>query len=155
MSAVFVTLVPPEHVTDVWAEAEPLLERAVNRTSGRFTTSDVYRSITEDGYLLWIAVRDDTIVGAVVTFFMHYPRKKYLCVQFCGGKDFKVWKKQVFYTMRKFAADNGCDGLEAFGRLGWEDELKDEGYRHVAQFFEIAIDAQSLVTTHADADGEV
>ncbi len=154
MSRTFVTLVPPEHIPDVWAEVEPLLAPAVNRTSGRFITSDVYQSVMEDGYLLWIAVTDDKIVGAVVTFFTHYPRKKYLCVQFCGGHSFRVWKKQIFAVIRKFAADNVCDGLEALGRIGWENELKGEGYRHVAQFFEISTDAPTLVALSAHEDGE-
>jgi hypothetical protein len=148
MSGAFVTLVPAEYVADVWNDVEPLLARAVNRTSGRFITSDVYRSVSEDGYLLWIAVVDDKVVGAVVTFFMNYPRKKYLNVQFCGGNDLKAWKDLMFNTLQSFAADNGCDGLEAMGRSGWEGVFKDRGYYPLAQCFEFPLQ----VTVHAEGD---
>lgn len=148
MSDLFVTLVPPEHVLDVWHDVEPLLERAVNRTSGRFIVSDIYRSISEDGYLLWIAVKEKKVVGAVVTFFMYYPRKKYLHVQFCGGVELKAWKDRMFDTLQSFAIDNGCDGLEAMGRFGWEGVFKDRGYYPLAQCFEIPLQ----VTVQADGD---
>ena len=138
-ASAFISVVPAEFVAEAWEHAGPILERSVNRTAGRFILDDVLHSITEDGYLLWVAVRGEDTLGAVVTFFLRYPRKKYLSVQFCAGSELGVWKDLMFDTLKRFAAENGCDGIEAMGRSGWEGVFRDQGYFPLAQVFEFPI----------------
>jgi hypothetical protein len=86
---------------------------------------------------LWIAFDDEKIKGAVVTNFMHYPKKKYLCMTFCGGVELDKWKDPMLKLLQHFAHDTHCDGIEATARLGWTKIFKDDGHKPLWQTFQL------------------
>jgi len=131
------SMVPPEHVDACWQDVEKYLEGAVKYTHGRYTVSDVYDCIKEYGHTLWIAFDEEGIKAAIVTSFMHYPRKKYLMMGFCGGVEISKWKDPMLKLLRHWAFDNQCDGIEAFGRMGWAKVLKKDGYKPLWQTFQL------------------
>ncbi len=71
--------------------------------------------------------------------FQQYPRKKYLYMMFVGGVNIERWYSIGITTLRKFAGDTGCDGVEATGRLGWERVLKNDGYTSRWKVFDMPV----------------
>jgi hypothetical protein len=137
-------MVPMEMVDTCWDQVEPYLAKACKFTYGRYNTDDVLEMINEGIYHLWVAFEPEEenakIYGAVVTQFMGYPRSKYLSLTFCGGKEFKRWHKPMISLLKKFAADMGCDGIEATARRGWSRLLASDGYNARWVTFELPLE---------------
>ena len=134
-----VSLVPVHLINTCWAKVEPFMAKAAKYTYGRFTSDDIYDSVTEHDYQLWVAFDGETIKGAVVTNVMVYPKRKLLCMSFCGGYDLKEWKEPMLSLLQRYAKDMGCDSIEAFGRPGWANVFKNDGYQNKWITFELPI----------------
>ena len=106
-------------------------------THGRYEVDDILDAIMDYDHILWIAFDDEKIKGAVVTNFMHYPKKKYLCMTFCGGVELEKWKPAMLKLFQHYAFDTQCDGVEATARLGWTKIFKDDGHKPLWQTFEL------------------
>lgn len=139
MSKYQISLVPVEYVDGVWGAVEPYLKKALKYASGKYEPSDVYSLVTDYGYPLWVAFDDEGIKGAVITRFVQYPRKKYLFLEFCGGRDGFSWKAPMLDVLRSWAKDNGCDGIEGAGRAGWRKVFEEDGYKPTVQHFELGV----------------
>lgn len=124
-------MVPADLINTCWDKIEPYLEKACKYSYGRYNTEDLKEMIEEGIFHLWISYNkeEERFYGAVVTQFMAYPRVKYLSLSFCGGKELIKWQKPMLNILRKFAADTGCEGLEAAARRGWAKLLEKEGYQ--------------------------
>lgn len=134
-----VTMVPAEHVASAWGAVSEYMQNAADYTNGRYDSDDILNLITEYGYVLWLAFDETDIKGAVVTCFTTYPKKKYLYLMFCGGEDGPEWKDKMLAILRRWAADNHCDGIEGTGRMGWEKIFKADGYKPHWQVFELPV----------------
>jgi len=132
-----VTMVPKEFVGHCWDDVEGYLADAAEYTHGRYEVDDILDSITDYDHTLWIAFDEERIKGAVVTNFMHYPKKKYLCMTFCGGVELDKWKDPMLKLLQHFAHDTHCDGIEATARLGWTKIFKDDGHKPLWQTFQL------------------
>jgi hypothetical protein len=132
-----VTMVPKEFVGQCWDDVEKYLADAAEYTHGRYEVDDILDSITDYDHTLWIAFDEEKIKGAVVTNFMHYPKKKYLCMTFCGGVELDKWKDPMLKLLQHFAHDTNCDGIEATARLGWTKIFKDDGHKPLWQTFQL------------------
>lgn len=139
MSGYQVSLVPVEYVDQVWDTVKPYLKRALKYAAGKYEPEDVYSLVVDYGYPLWVAFDDEGIKGAVITRFVQYPRKKYLFLEFCGGRDGFSWKAPMLDVLRSWAKDNGCDGIEAAGRAGWQKVFEKDGYKPTLQHFELGV----------------
>jgi len=115
------------------------MEKAAKYTYGRYTVDDIYDSIKEHGYQLWVAYEDETILGAVATQFITYPKRKVLSMTFCGGTQLHQWKDPMLALLQRFAADMSCDGIEATARKGWAKIFKSDGYKECWVTFELPI----------------
>ena len=132
-----VSLVPEERILEVWPKVAQYMRGAVKYTRGRYETSDVLDLLLYMHYPLWIAFEDDKILGAVTTRFIEYPHKKFLFMEFCGGVGLRKWKTPMLDVLRKWAADNNCDGIECAGRVGWKKVFESDGYVLTAHAFEV------------------
>ncbi len=140
-----VSLIPHDHVEQVWPSVQPHMEKAAEYTYGRFTAEDILDSITQYDHNLWIAFNDDKeMIGAVVTRFLQYPRKKYLDLVFLGGDDGFSWKDPMLKMLQHWAYDNECDGIESAGRLGWSRVFKEDGYKALWQTYELPVASTGL-----------
>jgi hypothetical protein len=139
VSDIRVSLVPTEYVDQVWPDVEPFVNKALKYASGKYEPGDVQELVIRFGYPLWIAFDDDGIKGAVITRFIQYPRKKYLFLEFCGGRDGFSWKAPMLSVLRSWAKDNGCDGIEGAGRDAWQRVFKGDGYKPTLQHFEMPL----------------
>jgi len=106
------TMVPREHVNQVWEQIKDYLEGAAEYTHGRYSVDDIFDSIMDYDHTLWMAFDEEGIKGAVVTNFMFYPRKH-------------------------FAHDTYCDGIEATARPGWAKIFQGDGHKPLWQTFQL------------------
>ena len=134
-----VSMVPPQLVNTCWKQIEPFMEGAAKYTYGRFTSDDIYDSVTEHDYQLWVAFNETGIKGAIVTNIMVYPKRKLLCMSFCGGNDLKEWKEPMLSLLQRYAKDMGCDGIEATARAGWAKIFLNDGYKQHWVTFELPL----------------
>ena len=132
-------MVPPQLVNTCWKQIEPFMEGAAKYTYGRYTSDDIYDSVTEHDYQLWVAFDETGIKGAVVTNVMVYPKRKLLCMSFCGGYDLKEWKEPMLSLLQRYAKDMGCDGIEATARAGWAKIFLNDGYKQHWVTFELPL----------------
>jgi len=139
MSNIQVSLVPSEYVDTVWPQVEGYVTKALRYVSGKYLLEDVYSLITDFNYPLWVAFDEDGIKGAVITRFTEYPRKKYLFLEFCGGRDGFSWKAPMLEVLRSWAKDNGCNGIEGAGRDGWQKIFERDGYVPTLRHFELGV----------------
>jgi hypothetical protein len=135
-----VSMVPKQYVDTCWDEIKPYLEKAASYTYGRYTVDDIYTSIVDYDYELWVAFENGRIKGAVVTNFVVYPQRKLLCMSFCGGVDLKDWKDSMLSLLRRYARDMGCDGIEATARRGWARVFQNDGFKSNWVTFELPLE---------------
>jgi hypothetical protein len=134
-----VSMVPPQYIDTCWSKVEPFAKAAADYTYGRYTADDIYDSVTEHGYQMWVAMEDSEFKGLVITNVITYPKRKLLAMQFCGGVDLKLWKKPMLELLQKFGSEMGCDGIESTGRPGWAKVFKNDGYEARWVIYELPI----------------
>jgi hypothetical protein len=135
-----VSAVPNEHLATCWPHVETYLDGAAKRTYGRVKVTDIYNSIEEQGYQLWVAFDESNkIKGAVVTEICNYPQRRVLSMTYCGGENLVEWKDPMLDLLRRYAADVGCDAIEAVARKGWAKVFKNDGYKDRWVTFELPL----------------
>ena len=132
-----VTMVPKQYVPQCWDDVKQYLADAAEYTHGRYDVDDIFDSIMDYDHVLWMAFDEEKIKGAVVTNFMVYPKKKYLCMTFCGGVELDKWKDPMLKLLQQYAHDTHCDGVEATARLGWTKIFKNDGHTPLWQTFQL------------------
>lgn len=138
-----VSLIPLEYTEWVWPKIEEYMKGAADYTYGRFEVGDI-----KDGVIagagkqqLWAAFEsEDDVYGAVVTEVWQYPRMRTLIMHFTGGRELPKWKDQMLELLQKFAADQGCDAIESFGRGGWAKVFQKDGYKKRFIFYELPVE---------------
>jgi len=139
-----ISFVPKEYVDSCWEQIEDYLKGAADYTHGRYEVRDIYWAIVDYDHQLWIAFDGDEIKGAVVTNIVNYPRKRYLCMSFCGGIELEKWKDPMLKMLRHWAFDNRCDGIEATARPGWAKIFKNDGHVPLWHTFELPSGSKGL-----------
>lgn len=134
-----VSMVPAEYVDTCWNKIEPFMEKAVEYTYGRYTLNNIYDMAKEGDHQLWVAYDGNDFKAAVLTNLMNYPNRRVLCMGFCGGVELSEWKDPMLSLLRRYAKDMGCDSIEAFGRPGWANVFKNDGYQAKWITFELSI----------------
>tara|TARA_R110002072_G_scaffold59447_3_gene151311 strand:- start:77 stop:499 length:423 start_codon:yes stop_codon:yes gene_type:complete len=111
-----------------WEEVSGHLQSPVEQSGGRYRLEDVFHSIYNGDYHLWI-VLDEKIVAAAVTGFTDYPRKRMLTCHFLGGSRMDEWVEDMDVIFEKWARDHGASGIELTGRKGWGRALDKLGWK--------------------------
>ena len=132
-----VSMVPKDYVKECWKDVKDHLTKAADYTYGRYEVEDILDAILDYDHTLWIAFDEEGIKGAVVTSFMHYPKKKYLNMVFTGGVELKEWKEPMLKLLQHWAYDNQCDGIASTGRPGWAKIFANDGHRVVWHTYEL------------------
>ena len=131
------SLVPIDHINDVWDSVKGLLQPAVQVTNGRYMLYDVYVAIQRGQMQLWIAFNDSReILGCQVTTITDYPSRRVLTSLFTGGTVLREWRDQMMSLLLRWAEDNECTGIEGYGRKGWIKMLEPYGVKQGLIMFE-------------------
>lgn len=128
-----VTAILPADAEAVWPLVEPLLAPAIAMSGGRIDAESVQAWLKDSRYLLWVAHQDDMqIKAAFVTREAHYPCKRVLTIDICGGTQLKGWLPEADKVFRSHSRATGLDGVELVGRHDWARALKQFGWRQSA-----------------------
>jgi hypothetical protein len=139
VSKVQISLVPTEHVTDVWPAVVDYVATALEYTHGRYEPEDTLQELLAGTQLLWIAFEGPHIKGAVASRILQYPRKRFLDCPIVTGEEFSTWKAPMLEVLQRFARDNDCESIEATARIGWARVFKDDGYEALWQTFQLPV----------------
>ena len=101
-----VTLVPGNYVHTLWKDVVPFLNKAVERSNGRWSLDALKVACIQQRQELWVIfTEDNTVVGVATTEFVHYPNTKRLAVQYLGGKDLHDWAWLFIEKSESWAKD--------------------------------------------------
>jgi len=131
------TLVPPEQLENVWPFITDRLEKAIERSRGRWSMEALFQALQSEMYHLWLAFDgDNNVDGVGVTQVVTYPNRRMLAIQFLGGENFMDWVWSMLGTFNSFARDIECQGIEATGRDGFWKWLSKDGFEKAYTVFE-------------------
>jgi len=131
------TLVPPEQLENVWPFITDRLEKAIERSRGRWSMEALFQALQSETYHLWLAFDgDNNVDGVGVTQVVTYPNRRMLAIQFLGGENFMDWVWSMLGTFNSFARDIECQGIEATGRDGFWKWLSKDGFEKAYTVFE-------------------
>jgi hypothetical protein len=131
------SVVPAEGVDLFWERVAPLLAPALLYSGGRIDADALYEGLILRRYLLWVVMDDDVIQAAFATRTAAYPRRRMLAVDCAGGSRMREWLDLVQQTFRNYARDTDCDGVEMYGRPGWERALSRYGWKRTMVIMEV------------------
>lgn len=131
------SLVPVDHIDNVWDSVKDFLIPAVKVTNGRYMLYDVYSALKSANMQLWIAFGEDLkIIGCEVTVITNYPSRRVLTSLFTGGRNISLWKDPMMAVLVRWAEDNECTAIEGYGRKGWLRMLDSYGVKQSLIMFE-------------------
>ena len=125
-----------------WERVAPHLQKAADKSLGRYNLEDIHDLLTQYDYQLFVAYEHWDVQGAAVVTAVIYPRKTLLNVAFLGGiEPIEPWGPTLLDLLQVYAGGMGYDGIETQARLGWAKKLIDNGYsyKRVAEIFEIEL----------------
>lgn len=132
-----ITAVPKEHVANVWHTVSPWLDKAIARTHGRYHSVDILTSVIDGTASLWLAIRDDEIIGSLIFTISVYPSgMKVGRLDYLAGKDRDNWFDEMWDTLKVYGRNEGCVALEMVARRGTGMYAKQYGSREVGVFYE-------------------
>jgi len=132
---------PRESITkSLWDAVEPYIEKATDRSGGRYRVQDIRQAVLAAKKQLWIIVNgSDAVMAAVVTEIRDYPTGVKACnVVLCAGEDHRLWVHHID-GLKDWAKERGCSIMEVMGRDGWTPALREMGYRRSQAVFEMEI----------------
>jgi hypothetical protein len=114
--------VNPADVAKTWPIARDLIRSAIERTE-LSDFADIEKDVLSGDQLLWLAI-SDRVEAAATT---HLSRN--VCtVTAVGGYQRERWLS-LRSEIEKYAKNEGCHTIRAYGRKGWERVLANDGYR--------------------------
>jgi len=119
-----VALIDSEDIGLVWDEVVPLIEKALLHAEGELIPEDIKQHLDEGDLRLWVALKGQKILAAMVTEIIEYPRKRIVRVITLAGKNMDMWY-DFLPMIEGYAVKNGCSSLEAWTRKGMTRKLKD------------------------------
>lgn len=138
-----VSLVPLQYTEWVWPKIEEFMKGAADYTYGRFEVDDIKNGVlqSQGNQQLWVAYEnEEDVYGAVVTEVWQYPKMRTLIMHFTGGRELPKWKGDMLKLLQQFAADQGCDVIESYGRGGWAKVFQSDGYKKRFIFYELPVE---------------
>jgi hypothetical protein len=113
--------VPSWEARRAWPLVESMLAPAIALTGGAYEPNDVLADIEKQNAQLWVVLIGESVVGAVVSTIIVYPRLTSLACPFVGGADNRLadWWRPTFEMLEAFARAKGCKRIEGGVRKGW------------------------------------
>lgn len=114
--------VKPHDVQKVWPIARDLIRSAIERTD-LSDFADIEKDVLSGDQFLWLAI-SDRVEAAATT---HLSRN--VCtVTAVGGYQRERWLS-LRAEIEKYAKEEGCHTIRAYGRKGWQRVLENDGWR--------------------------
>lgn len=118
----------PRVSDDVWR----YVQRSIDATHCLMDVPTVRATCMRGDMQLWRVFRDATMIGAVLTEIVVWPRAKVCLLAACSHDDMTPEEEADGLShIEAWASANGCDYMESSGRRGWARRLADSGYEEV------------------------
>lgn len=135
-----ISLVPYGKISYVIPSLIRYLNESESWALGRASVDDIVRFALTGQMQLWAVydIETNEIHGFVMTEIKAYPQKKMFVIQYCAmtPNHMKHIEDKMHHMADKFAKDMDCQGIEFFGRPGWEPHVKKRGYTVKTVVFE-------------------
>lgn len=103
--------VEPDALDQIWGIVASFVERALKHSDGELTTDQVRLLLTQRFAHLFVGVRSEVIVGAMVVEFKQYPNYRVANIIAVGGDD--MWlDRDMFDRFRTWAKNRGATKIE-------------------------------------------
>lgn len=122
--------IPKEICEGMWRFAEPYVKRALDHTFGELTSDDLKSLCISGNAQLWMAQKENRIIGAGTTMIVDYPQMKVCRIITLSGSEFREWKDLACMHMELWAESQGCVGMEAYVRRGFIPQLLEIGFKY-------------------------
>jgi hypothetical protein len=128
-----VILIQPDDLEVVWDEVVPLIDAALKYSEGEVISEDLVKPLKTGKMQLWVAMFEGSVIAAMITEIVVYPRKRVLRVITIAGKDGRGMGKWYGFLplVEGFALNNNCSSLEAWTRKGMAKKLKDWEHKYM------------------------
>jgi hypothetical protein len=135
-----IALVVPGEYSELVGDLLKHLKKSEAWTKGRATVDDILRFVYTRQMDLWVIVDTDTrtVWGYLITEVKSYPAQKMLVLQYAAGHTgvLEQIEEQLHKLLENFAKDAGCAGIEFFGRPGWRNNARKNGYTSTTVVYE-------------------
>lgn len=125
----YVVPLPAQVVPLYWQVILPFVSMALAEGRGELEPDDVYARLCDGRMQVLAAVYEDTIVAALVTEVVNYPRKTALRVVLAGGSKLDKWMHAAQAMLLIGAHAVGASFIEMHGRKGWQKALLAVGWK--------------------------
>jgi hypothetical protein len=141
-----VSAVPRERVGEVWPVVGPMLDKAINRTHGRWHNVDVLTACMDGTASLWVAFdANNEIIGSLILAIQFYPGgAKTARVEYLGGRpptpgshERDEWFDPMWEVIVQYCKSMDCDMIEGVTRKGMQSYVMQRyGSKAIGIFFE-------------------
>ena len=132
----YLVLVEPEDVGEIWPFVREGVINAMTHSDSVMEGDDFYPELINGKSRLWAFISEKEVVGHMITEVIRYPRKSFvrvLTMECKGGEKgmlgMELWHKFV-PTLERYAANHGCEHLEAYTRKGMVKSLEKHGWHN-------------------------
>ena len=101
-------IVPTNHVQQYWHLAEPLLQKALDKGNGEFTTEQLKLLVAQGQQQLLLLMKEDKVHCALTVQFIMYPNDRVAYITYIGGKNTKAG----FEQFKAWAKNQGCTKIQ-------------------------------------------
>jgi len=112
----------------IWQLVSEYIEKSLKYANGKYDLDGVLELLKKRELLLWVVYTDNKIKGCFVTELIDYPKKRILMISFLGADEMEDVLCHLD-AIKDYAKKHKAQGLEIFGRAGWEKTLSVEGFR--------------------------
>ena len=116
------TGIPLDYVTENWEVFRAYVVKGLNASDAHldYSPEDILELIKSKDVQVWAAYKEANMIAVFLTRIAIYPRRKVLELFLASGGGLPSWVNGVYDVMVAFGKSNGCDGMRAYGRQGWE-----------------------------------
>lgn len=122
--------IQPEELEEYWATFYPFIEKALFMADWPEREEEVFKNISEGKQQLFGIYRGGRPVAAVVTQIYQQNERKTGCLLYVGGEEMFSWVNYLAAWAEWFKQE-GCQYIEANGRVGWKKFLEPHGLKPV------------------------
>jgi hypothetical protein len=146
----YLVLIERDDIDEVWPFVSQGVHKAITHSDSTMDGDDFLEPLNSGQARLWVFMSEAKVVGHVITEIIRYPRKslvRMLTMECKGGENGMVgmdlWSKFV-PIVEEYAAENGCEHLEAYTRRGMVRSLEKHGWENQFNILTKSVDQMRL-----------
>ena len=146
----YLVMVGVNDIDEVWPFVTEGVHQAITHSDSSADGDDFLEPLHNGQAKLWVFMSEARVAGHMITEIIRYPRKSFVRVltMACKGGEngmlgMDLWHKFV-YIVEEYAAENGCEHLEAYTRKGMVRSLEKHGWENKFNIVTKSVDQMRL-----------